>query len=59
MNTYKGFCGGKECVVVASSLYSAKQKAIKKLGVYKKNYHMVSVVLVEKDGESVTHLPLF
>jgi len=54
---YIAFYKNKKCEVYADSSYEAQQKAAKKLGA-KKTYD-VSVVLAEKDGEEITHTPLF
>jgi hypothetical protein len=55
MNGYKAFYSGKEIEVYAETLLAAKQKAVAAFKVRPKKAHMVSVVLCEKDGETVTH----
>jgi len=55
MNGYKAFYSGKVIEVYAESLFVAKQKAVAEFKVRPKKAHMVSVVLCEKDGETVTH----
>ena len=58
-NLYVIFYNGRRGSVKASGLYEAKQKAVKLFGVTKKNEHMVSVVLAEKDGVPATYTPDF
>lgn len=58
MNGYKAFYNGTSIEVYAKSLYAAKLAAIDKMKVKKSQHHMVSVMLCEKDGEQVTHMPL-
>lgn len=53
MNTYQCFCNGKKVEVKADTTYAAQQEAAKLLKVRKA--YQVSVILVEKDGEPVTH----
>lgn len=55
MNGYKAFYNGKEADIYAESLYAAKLKAIEKFKPPKSKQHMVSVVLCEKDGETILH----
>lgn len=54
-NGYKAFYSGKQQDVYADSLYEAKTKAIAHFKAPRSKQHMVSVVLCEKDGETVTH----
>jgi len=54
MNTYKAFYEGREAEVKAESLYAAKLEAIALFKPKKNKSHMVSVLLVEKDGEPVS-----
>ena len=54
---YKAFYNGKSIDLYAGSLYDAKLKAIALLRVKRKQQHMVSVVLCERDGEPVIHNP--
>lgn len=57
MNGYKAFYKNKQCEVEANSSYEAQKKAAV---IFKaKKTHEVTVVLCEKDGEQVTHKPLF
>ena len=57
MNGYKAFYRGRSCEVYAATSYEAQQKA----AVYfkAKKGCEVAVVLCEKAGKQVTHLPLF
>ncbi|WP_018234389.1 hypothetical protein [Thioalkalivibrio thiocyanodenitrificans] len=57
MNGYKAFYRGRETEVEAGSSREAQQKAAAFFKA-KKEYE-VTVVICEKDGEQVTHLPLF
>jgi hypothetical protein len=59
MNGYLAFYNGKKIEIIAEDLYSAKQQAIKKLNVNRKKEYMVTVILAEKNGKTVTHIPLF
>lgn len=45
--------------IYAKSLWDAKQKAIAFFKPKRKDEHMVSVILAEKDGKPVTHVPDF
>lgn len=54
MNTYKAFYKGKQMDVEAQTSYAAQQKAA---GLFKaKKSYDVTVVLVAKNGEQVTHV---
>lgn len=55
MNGYVAFFNGKREEIYAETLYDAKQKAIAIFKPRKKQEHMVSVMLAEKDGEVVIH----
>jgi|tagenome__1003787_1003787.scaffolds.fasta_scaffold19471065_2 hypothetical protein len=55
MNGYKAFYNGKVSEVYAETLLAAKEKAVALFKPPKSKRHMVSVVLCEKDGETVTH----
>jgi hypothetical protein len=55
MNGYKAFFKGRECEVYAASSYEAQLKAAQVFKA-KKSYE-VTVVLCEKQSESVTHNP--
>jgi hypothetical protein len=56
-NGYKAFYKGKSIEVFANTSYEAQQKAAAQFKA-KKSYD-VTVVLCQKAGEQVTHLPLF
>ena len=56
MNGYKAFYKGKSIDVYAETSYKAQQEAAK-IFKAKKDYQ-VTVVLCEKDGEQVTHIPV-
>jgi len=58
MNGYKAFYNGKQADIYAESLYQAKMEAIKHFKPRRSQEHMVSVVLCEKDGETVVHQPV-
>ena len=59
MNGYICFYNGKKVEVLAETTYEAQVKAAKLLSVpAKRNYQLV-VLLAEKDGKPVEHLPLF
>jgi hypothetical protein len=55
MNGYKAFYNGKSIEVYADRLIDAKEKAVAAFKPPKSKRHMVSVVLCEKSGETVTH----
>lgn len=55
MNGYKAFFNGKEIEIYAETLLAAKQKAVVMFRVRPNKQHMVSVVLCEKDGVTVSH----
>jgi hypothetical protein len=55
MNGFKAFYGGKEIEIYAETALAAKQKAVAAFKVSPKKQHMVSIVLCEKNGETVTH----
>lgn len=55
MNSYVAFWRGKQIDVQAATSYEAQQKAAVTLRV-KKSYE-ITVVLAEKAGETVTHIP--
>lgn len=58
MNGYVAFYKNKRVEVYADTLYQAKVKAQKLLKVSDNQAWKIAVVLAEKDGEEVTHLPL-
>jgi hypothetical protein len=55
MNGYKAFYGGKSIEIYATTSYEAWKLAVEKFKAPKKKAHMVTVVLCEKDGVTVTH----
>lgn len=55
MNGYKAFYKGREIEVQAETSYKAQQAAAIIFNA-KKSYQ-VTVVLCEKDGQQVTHIP--
>lgn len=57
MNKYVAFYRNKETTVEAETSYQAQLAAAEKFKA-RKSYE-VTVVLAEKDGEQVTHTPLF
>ena len=56
---YVGFFKNERHELYAKSLWDAKQKAIAFFKPKRKDEHMVSVVLAEKDGSPVTHVADF
>jgi len=59
MNGYIAIYNSKRVEIMADSLYGAKVQAISELRVPKSKQGLLSVTLAEKNGEQVTHLPLF
>jgi hypothetical protein len=57
MNGYKAFYKGRQCEVIAETSYEAQKKAAAILK-SKKSYE-VTVMLCEKNGEQITHVPTF
>ena len=56
MNGYKAFYKNKEIEVYAETSYRAQKKAAK---IFKaKRTYEVHIILCEKDGKPVTHIPL-
>lgn len=55
MNGYLAFYNGSTKEVYASSLYAAKVKAVELFKPKKSQAHMVTVVLVEKNGVPVPY----
>jgi len=53
MNKYKCFYNRKTWEVTADTLYAAKLAAIKLICPPRSKEHMISVVLCEKDGQTV------
>lgn len=58
MNGYKAFYNSKSIEVYAETSYAAQQLAADKMKVRKNQQHLITVMLCEKDGEQVTHMPL-
>ena len=54
-NGYKCFYNKQTCEEHAQSAYAARQKAVATMKVPKKQVHMVSVALVEKEGIEVEY----
>ena len=59
MNKYIAFYNGKEIEVTAPTSYNAQLTAQKTLKVTDNQRYKITVMLAEKDGETVTHAPLF
>jgi len=57
MNKYQAGLNGKQIEVEAATLWAAKQAAIAALRPSKKDAGLLWVMLVENDGEAVTHDP--
>ena len=55
MYGFKAFYNGKSVDVHADTLLQARQKAAELLKVPPKKEYMISVVLCEKDGQTVNH----
>ncbi len=55
MNGYICFYNSKQIEIRADSLYKAKLEAIKQFHPPKSKAHMVSVMLAEKDNNTVVH----
>jgi len=58
MNGYKCFWKGKTCEVMAETTYKAQCLAAKLLNVKPNKQHEITVMLCEKAGEAVAHIPL-
>lgn len=58
MNGYICFYKGKQIEVHAETTYAAQVKAAEVLRVTPKNRYQITVVLAEKGGEQVTHVPV-
>lgn len=56
-NKYNAYYPNKAPITIenANSSYHAQQAAARVWGIKVKNHHRISVFLVEKDGEAVTH----
>ena len=59
LNGYVCFYNRKRIEVYAKSSYAAQHEARDILKVPVSKTYLISVVLAEKDGQAVTHLPLF
>lgn len=59
MNGYVAFFNGKRMDIYAETLYEAKLEALEVFKPAKSKRHLVSVILAEKDGETVVHAPMF
>jgi hypothetical protein len=57
MNGYICLFNGKRLEVYAATLLEAKKKAVAYFRPSKRQAHMVTCVLAEKNGEQVTHTP--
>ena len=58
MNGYVCFYKDKRVEVYANTSYQAQQKAAQALKVRDSQAYNITVILAEKDGETVTHIPL-
>ena len=57
MNGYKAFYKDRQCDVMADTSFEAQKKAA---AIFKaKRAHEVTIMLCEKNGEQVTHVPTF
>ncbi len=56
MNGYVCFYNSKRFEVYADSSYLAQCVAAEKLRIKRRLQHKITVILAEKDGESVTHV---
>ena len=59
MNGYICLYGEKKYEVYADSTFSAQKICAENNNIPKKNRYKISVMLAEKEGVQVTHLPLF
>ena len=59
LNGYVCFYNRKRIEVYAKSSYAAQMEARDILKVPASKAYLINVVLAEKDGQAVTHLPLF
>jgi hypothetical protein len=59
MNGYIVYYNGKTREIYANSSYEAYVKAVFSFNAPKKKAHLVTVMLAEKEGEQVTHVPDF
>ena len=57
MNVYIAFFNGKKIEVRAASSYAAQQAAVAQFKPRKSQAHLVHVVLAERDGAQVVHVP--
>ncbi len=58
-NGYICFYNRKQVEVYAETSLKAREEAAKVFKVKESKQYMISVVLAEKEGKPVTHLPLF
>jgi len=58
-NGYVCFYKGKRFEVHADTSYEAQKKCAAENKIPDKKQYLITVVLAEKDGEEVVHLPLF
>jgi hypothetical protein len=59
MNGYIAIYKGKRVEVYADSLLAARTKAAEMLKVKPAKHYQIAIMLAEKNGKPVTHLPLF
>ena len=59
LNGYVCFYNRKRIEVYAKSSYAAQMEARDILKVPASKTYLISIVLAEKDGKEITHLPLF
>ena len=57
MNGYIGFYKGKRFETYAETSYAAQCKMAKENNVKEKDRYKIDVVLAEKNGETVVHIP--
>jgi hypothetical protein len=58
MNSYQCFYERRVVEIEAKSTWEAQQKAQQRFKISDKKRHLISVMLVAKDGQPVTHLAL-
>lgn len=60
MNGYKAFCGKKHPIEVhADTSYQAQCQAAVLWNMRPSDRHKITVILCEKAGEQVTHIPVY
>lgn len=57
LNGYCAFYNQKKADIYALNLWDAKQKAVAHFKAPKNKAHLVSVMLAEKNGAQVVHIP--